>query len=170
MRQIVFNHDNLKEDDIDEVVVRTKALIINDKDEITLGYSHKSYQFPGGHLEEGETLKDCLIREIKEELGIELIELKEEPFVKIVYYTKNYRDSGNNRKNEIYYYIIKTNKKYNLKNISLSKWEKDGNFTIKVVPLENLDKILIDSVPDNPINKIMVEEILTVLEEYRRTL
>ena len=170
MKEIVFNHDNLKEDDIDEVVTRTKALLINDDNEITLGYSHKSYQFPGGHLEEGETLKDCLIREIKEELGIELIALKEEPFVKIVYYTKNYRDSGKNRKNEIYYYIIKTNQKYNLNKISLSKWEKDGNFTIKVVPLKNLDRILIDSVPDNPINKIMVEEMITVLEEYRRTL
>ena len=28
------------------------------------------YTFPGGHLEEGETLEECVIREIKEEFGI----------------------------------------------------------------------------------------------------
>ena len=72
MKEIVFNHDNLEESDIDEVVVRTKALLINDKEEITLGYSHKTYQFPGGHLEENESLEECLIRELKEESGIDL--------------------------------------------------------------------------------------------------
>ena len=170
MKEIVFNHDNLEESDIDEVVVRTKALLINDKDEITLGYSHKTYQFPGGHLEENESLEECLIRELKEESGIELKEIKNKPFVKIVYYTKNYRNSGKNRKNEIYYYVIKTNKKYDLNNISLDEWEKDGNFTIKVIPLKDLNQILIDSIPDNPMNEIIVEEMLTVLDEYRRTL
>lgn len=170
MKEIVFNHDNLEESDIDEVVVRTKALLINDKEEITLGYSHKTYQFPGGHLEENESLEECLIRELKEESGIELKEIKNKPFVKIIYYTKNYRNSGKNRKNEIYYYVIKTNKKYDLNNISLDDWEKEGNFTIKVIPLKDLNQILIDSIPDNLMNEIIVEEMLTVLDEYRRTL
>ena len=54
MKEILFNYDCLTKDDIDEVVVRVKGLIINDRDEITLCYSHNTYQFPGGHLEEGE--------------------------------------------------------------------------------------------------------------------
>ena len=170
MKTIIFNHDHLDDSDISEIVVRTKALLINDKEEIILGYSDKTYQFPGGHLEESETLEQCLIREIKEETGIELKEIKEKPFVKIVYYSKNYRSSGKNRKNEIYYYVIKTNEKYNLYNISLDEWEKEGNFTIKVIPIKDLDQILIDSILDNSINKIIVEEMLTVLKEYRRTL
>lgn len=170
MKEIIFNHDNLSDNDIDEVVTRTKALLINDKDEITLGYSYKTYQFPGGHLEENEELENCLIREIKEETGIKLKEIKEKPFVKIVYYSKNYRNSGKNRKNEIYYYVIRTNEKYDLNNISLDEWEQEGNFNIKVIPIKDLDQILIDSIKDNPINKIIVEEMLTVLQEYRRTL
>lgn len=170
MKEIVFNHDNLEESDIDEVVVRTKALLINDKEEITLGYSHKTYQFPGGHLEENESLEECLIRELKEESGIELKEIKNKPFVKIVYYTKNYRNSGKNRKNEIYYYIIKTNKVFNMDEASLDEWEQDGNYVVKVIPLKNVKKVLVDSIPDNPMNKIIVKEMLNVLDEYERTL
>lgn len=170
MKEIIFNHDNLSDNDIDEVVTRTKALLINDKDEITLGYSHKTYQFPGGHLEKNEELENCLIREIKEETGIKLKEIKEKPFVKIVYYSKNYRNSGKNRKNEIYYYIIKTNKVFNMDEASLDEWEQDGNYVVKVIPLKNVKKVLVDSIPDNPINKIIVEEMLNVLDEYERTL
>lgn len=170
MKQIVFNHDNLKDSDIDEVVVRTKGLIINDKDEITLGYSHKTYQFPGGHLEYGESLDECLKREIKEETGIELEDVKLNPFVKIIYYTKNYRECGKNRKNEIYYFIIKTNKVFNMDEANLDEWEQAGNYIVKVIPLKNVKKVLLDSIPDNPMNEIIVEEMLTVLDEYERTL
>ena len=98
MKEILYNYDNLKLEDIDEVVIRTKGLIINSNNEITLGYSHKTYQFPGGHLEDGESLEECLLREIEEETGIEIKNAKLKPFEKITYYSKNYHGSGKNRK------------------------------------------------------------------------
>lgn len=36
------------------------------------GYEDGKYTLPSGHLEEGESVIDCLIREAKEELGIKL--------------------------------------------------------------------------------------------------
>ena len=36
-------------------------------------YVSFKYEFPGGKLEEDESEKDCLIREIKEELDIDII-------------------------------------------------------------------------------------------------
>ena len=83
MKEILYNYDNLKLEDIDEVVTRTKGLIINSNNEITLGYSHKTYQFPGGHLEDGESLEECLLREIEEETGIEIKDAKLKPFEKM---------------------------------------------------------------------------------------
>ena len=168
MKEILYNYDNLKLEDIDEVVTRTKGLIINSNNEITLGYSHKTYQFPGGHLEEGETLEECLLREIEEETGIEIKDAKFKPFEKITYYNKNYHKSGKNRKNDIYYYIINTDANFDMNNSKLDEWEKDGNFTVKTFPIKNVEQVLIDSIPDNPINKVIVEEMLDIFKEYNK--
>ena len=111
MKTIIYNHDNLKKEEIDETVIRVKALIINSNNEILLGYAHKTYQFPGGHLEENESLEEGLKREIKEETGIEIKENNLKPFEKITYYSRNYRNTGLNRENEIYFYIINTDEK-----------------------------------------------------------
>ena len=168
MKEILYNYDNLTPEQIDETVVRTKGLIINSNDEITLGYSHMTYQFPGGHLEEGESLTECLLREIKEETGIEIEDAVMKPFEKITYYSKNYHGSGKNRKSEIYYYIIKTEAKFNMDNAALDEWEKGGNFVVKTISLNDVEKILIDSIPDNPINKVIVEEMLDIFKEYNK--
>ncbi len=66
------------------------AIICNDKDEIFLARSTKwkdRWIVPGGHLEFGETLKQAIRREIKEETclevsGIKLIGVKESIFSK----------------------------------------------------------------------------------------
>lgn len=168
MKEVLYNYDNLTLEDIDEVVTRTKGLIINSNNEITLGYSNKTYQFPGGHLESGETLEECLLREIEEETGIKICDAKLKPFEKITYYNKNYHGSGKNRKNEIYYYIIKTNAKFDMSNAKLDDGEKEGNYTAKTIPLKDVEQILIDSIPDNPINEVIVEEMLDIFKEYKK--
>lgn len=168
MKEILYNYDNLNKDDIEEVVTRLKALIINDKDEVTIGYCNKTYQFPGGHLEKGESLEDGLFREIKEETGIEIKDVSIKPFQKITHYSKNYRNSGKNRQNDIYYYVVRTNAKYNMDNASLDEMEKKDGFTVKTIPLNDLEDTLIKSISDNPANKVIVEEMLEALKEYNK--
>lgn len=168
MKEIFYNYDNLDKNDIDETIIRTKGLIINDNDEISLGYCHKTYQFPGGHLEEGETLNDCLIREVQEETGIDIKDAELKPFQKITYFNKNYHDSNKNRENVIYYFVIKTNQVFDENNIKLDEGEKEGGFCVKTFPINDVEDILIKSIPDNPINKVIVEEMLDIIKEYKK--
>lgn len=167
MKEIFYNRDHLTNKDIDEKVVRTKAIIINSQNEVTLGYSNSTYQFPGGHLEPGETKEECLLREIKEETGIEITNAVIKPFMLIKYYNKNYYNTGKNRENDIYYYVIRTEAKINMENTSFDEWEKDGHFEVRVIKLDNIEKTLIDSIPDNPVNEIIVKEMLQVLAEFK---
>ena len=169
MKEIIYNKENLTDKDINETVIRVKSLIINSNNEILLGYAHKTYQFPGGHLEENEDLEEGLKREVKEETGIEINKDILKPFEKIIYYTSNYRNTGLNRKNEIYYYVVKTDEEINRNNMNLDDWEKEGNYTVKKVPLTDVEQVLKSSIHDNPINSIIVEEMLEVLNEYKNS-
>lgn len=165
MKEMFYNHDNLLKEEINETVIRVKGLLINSHDEILLGYSNKTYQFPGGHLENNESLIEGLKREIKEETGIVLDNDNYKPFMKITYYNKNYRNTNNNRENIIYYYEIRTDKEPDINNTNLDINEINGNYVIKKISLDKVKDVLIHSIPDNEINKIIVEEMLSVLKE-----
>lgn len=55
------------------------AVIFNPDDEVLLCRSRKwgdKYVIPGGHVELGESLEDALRREVKEETGLEVYDLK----------------------------------------------------------------------------------------------
>lgn len=170
MIEYINNKDKLKDSEIDEVVTRVKVLLINSKNELLLGLSHGTYQFPGGHLEEGEELSNCVKRELLEETGIIIDKEELIPFFVIKHYNKNYRDTKKNRLSLIYYYIINTDEEYHLENTSYTKDEQEGNFTLKYVKINDIEELLIKSIPDNQINEIITREMLMAINEYRKLL
>ena len=72
MKEIIYNTDNLKESEMTKTVTRAKVILVNSKDEILLANGSNTYFLIGGHVEDNESLEDCLIREVKEETGINL--------------------------------------------------------------------------------------------------
>ena len=118
MKEIIYNENNLKDSDINKVVKRAKAIIINSNDEILFGYGDKNYQLPGGHLEDGETYDECLAREVKEESGMDIPLEKREPLLTIKYYCKDYPKKGINTEYLAKYFCIKTDLKPNLNKIN----------------------------------------------------
>ena len=125
-----------------EIVPRVKALLINSNNEILLGYSHNDYQFPGGHVEENESLTDALEREIKEENGIVLDLQKENFFATSTGYWRDHPKKGINRKTIVYYFMIHTDLKPNLNNTKYTESEIKGCYELRYIPLKDIEKVL----------------------------
>ncbi|HHJ34922.1 MAG TPA: Nudix family hydrolase [Gammaproteobacteria bacterium] len=69
------------------------AVIINSSDQVCISLRHKSahqgglWEFPGGKIEQDETIEQALVREIKEELDLEILDSR--PLITI---THDYQD------------------------------------------------------------------------------
>lgn len=169
MKEIFINKDNLLSKEIEEEVIRVKGLIIDDKAEILLGYSNNIYQFPGGHLEVGETINEALQREIMEEVGICINLSKLKPFVLLKYYSKNYLNTGKNRCNKIYYFIIKSNMKPELSKTNYTAEEIRNNYELRKIKIEDFKDTLINNCKLYPESEIITGEMLMVMDEYLKS-
>ncbi len=165
MERIVINEYNIKDEDINEIETRVKAILINKKDEVLLGYAKNKYQFIGGHVEEKETLVETAEREILEETGIELsIDKSLKPVAKYECYWKDEPKVNQNKKLEIYYYILKCDKKVNYDKTNYTEEEKKNNFELRYIPISNLENEIIDNCNKYESAKGIAEEMLEVVK------
>lgn len=167
MEKIIINKDNLKESDITEVVKRVKILLVNSDNEILLGYSHHEYQFPGGHVEENENLIDTVNREIEEETGLRLNINDIEPFACTMGYWKDWPEKGKNRKTEVYYYEVLCDLKPNLNKVNYTEHEKEGNFTLRYIPYDNVEEELQKNAEEFGDEYGIAKEMLKLLRVYK---
>ncbi len=170
MKKIIYNIDALTENEMKRTIIRARAIIKNNKDEILMCYSNglKHYEFPGGHLEKGETIEECLKREIKEETGLNVEVADKTPFMNIVHYCKNYLDTGVNTIVKFYYYSIDYNKKYDLSMSDFDKEEKKENYECRYIKLEDLEKVIRDNKKTTLENNAALNDILLVIKEYKK--
>lgn len=169
MKKLVINKNNLELKDINEFVYRPRAIIINSNNEILLGFCNHTYQFPGGFLEDNETLIEGLKREILEETGI-LLNDKEKikQICTIEYLNKNYPRKDNNRLTKFSYYYVVTDKKVNLNNTNYDEWEKKNNFKLKYVFISDFEKVLNETINDNPMNKMIYKDMMMVFNLLKK--
>jgi len=170
MRVEEYVDDNLTMENIDEIVTRVKVFIFNGKGQILILTSDGGCQLAGGHLDGNETVKQGIIREVKEETGITLNnEEIDEPFYEIRYLTKNYKNSNKNRMSNVFYSVVITDKKPDLTKINLTENEKINNLSVKYIDKENFEKFVSNFINDTQkeINKIIASEILKVFKELK---
>lgn len=165
MEKVFYNEDNLRKEDINNSIKRAKMLIINSNNEILLGYGHNTYQIIGGHVEDNESYDECIVREVKEETGIELSLEKREPFLQVVYYSRDYPNEGLNSEYIINYYSINSDLKPDIDKINLTENEKEGLFEFRYVSLNSV----LDELNDNLEvckNKNTVKDTIKAIEVY----
>lgn len=164
----IYNYDNLTLEEIDEKTTRARAIIINSNNEVLMCYSNglQHYEFPGGHLEKGESLEDGLKREIKEETGIS-IDVKEiKEFYAIKYYCKNYHNSGKNRLVEIFYYIVYCDSVYENSKRQLDSNEIIQNYECRYIKVNELKNILIENKKTTKENNSALDDMILIWNEF----
>ena len=170
MKQLITNNYNLTDSDMTEVVKRVKVLLVNSNNDVLLGYSYNNYQFPGGHVEENETLVQAVNREVLEETGIELNITNIEPFACAIGYYKDWPAEGKNRKIEIYYYEVKTDEKPNLENTDYTENEKNGNFELRYIPLSDVENVLKTNAEEYGDENGIAREMIDLFGVYKTTI
>lgn len=168
MKTIIYNQDQIEEKDVGYRSIRLKALIINSNNELLVGYSYNTYQFVGGHLEEGEELIDGLIREVDEETGIKIEKKEITPFFVRKKYYRDYPEKNSNSCYEYYYYVVHTNKKPDLSQVNYTEAEKNGNFELRYIPFNEVEQIFEDNKQVSEKTKIVEEENLEAIKIYKK--
>lgn len=166
MKKITINDFNISDCDIEKKVVRVKGLIINSKGKILLAHNNNTYQFPGGHLEDNENMDDCIVREIKEETGID-VKLKETAFLCLETYDNNYFDTGKKVLNTIYYYRFFTDDMPNFKETHYDELELATDFNLFYVVFDDLENFLKKGMHDGMIDLSIGREMILVFNEYQ---
>lgn len=167
MEKIIINDFNLNENDIETTVIRVKGLIINSSGKILIAHNNNTYQFPGGHLDDCETMEQCLKREIKDETGIN-VDILEEAFLCISTYDNNYFNSGKKVLNNIYYFRIFTDEVPNYDETHYDELELASDFNLFYVEFNDLENFLKKCIDDDSIDKNIGREMLLVVDTYNK--
>lgn len=175
MKTIVFNDDNLTNEDIKEQKIKARAIIVNDSNELLLSHYAGLYMLPGGKVDKGEDILQGLVREIREETGILLSKEQITPFLFLRYFVKDYpvKNSINSLKNKLtdtYYFIVKVKDNINLNKTQLTENEVQGNFEMLRVKLNKVISLIEQNNSNNVRNSYFSRELTTVVEAYEKVL
>lgn len=170
MKHIIKNDLGIKKEDLDKEVIRIKVLLINEKNELLLGYGNNCYQFIGGHLENGEDLITCLKREVLEEVGIilENIDINIKPFLLLEHYCHDHPEVEEKINCKIYYFSVYSNELPNKSYTHYTEEEKEGRFIYQYIPLDQVEQKIIDHQQRFNHAKTVGEEMLCALNIFKK--
>jgi len=167
MKEVMHNSNNIKDEDIEKVINKAKLLLVNSKKELLLGYCDKTYQFIGGRLDEGESLKEGLKREIIEETGMDVDTETLEPIYIAKYRYK--KDKGVDLNNEIIttFFYLESDIECDRSKTSFDHYEEKGNFKVKRVKLPQIELLLLKENTFSEHTKTITKEMIETLKEIK---
>lgn len=163
MKKVIVNDSFLKEGDIDLVSYKTRAILLQG-DKLLIGKYAGVILLPGGKLDKAETVENAIVRELKEELGVDYTIGELKAVVELHDYQKDYPSTDNkviNKKVVTRFYIGKY-KGIELNNVVFSENEKKNDFKLELVSIKDLNEIFKEK-SNNPRKKYFDRELQEVL-------
>lgn len=170
MERVIINKEKLRKEEIDKTKIKTRVILLNEKNEIILCNYNGCYLLIGGKVEKQETIKEALLREIKEEIGVVLDHNDIKEFILIEHYQKNYPTENNTIKNNLlitYYFISKKKVKIKYDKITLSESEKKHNFKLIQASPTEIMQLLENNNTLNPRAVYYKEELEEIIKRLK---
>ena len=167
--EYVINDDNLELNEIDEFNSKVRALLI-DEDKMLICCYNDIILLPGGSIDRGETVDEAIIRELKEETGMDYYNSELEQFLTLRFYQRNYPKRNNEIKNRLVTteYFIGDYKGISIADQQLTESENSAGFKLQLVPISELEEIILNNRNTNPRNMYFQKELITVLNYYNK--
>lgn len=116
---------------------RVSAIIINDKKILVNKYSEDSFCLPGGYVKVGEKSEDAIIREIKEETGMDF------KVIRLGGITENFFTNLRGEKTHgiDFYYYLKTKNSKEINKLEMNYIENNKIYHhYRWIPLDEIEK------------------------------
>lgn len=95
-----------------QTIVAAGGVVVNEHKQILFIYRRKTWDLPKGKLDDGETIEDCALREVKEETGVHPLILKQ--FIGKTHHQYFDKWIGEEVIKETHWYFMETNFKLQL--------------------------------------------------------
>ena len=133
-------------------------------DKIALVYAteEKYYKFPGGGIHEDEDKKEALIREVREETGLNVIPESIREYGSVLRKQKSEKADDTVFEQENYYYLCETEGTQGAQD--LDEYEKDAGFMLVYADIDEAIKTNSLFTSDSKADEIMIDRERRVLE------
>ena len=169
MNTIILNEDKLNSNDIEVVSNKVRAILLDGHKLLIANYGGV-YLLPGGSIENDESKEKAIIRELKEETGIDYNISKLECILTLNYYQKQYPIKHDNFKNRlsITSFYLGEYKGIDLYRINRTSKEVRDGFYLKLIDYDDID-MLINESSNNPRKIFFDRELSEVKKVLRKT-